>query len=214
MDTSEKYSSLDTITPMNSIVPMVLEKTGGSERVFDIYSRLLKERIIFIGGVIEENLANLIIAQLLYLESLSTEKPINLYINSVGGSVTAGFAIYDTIQHLHSSVQTICIGQAVSIAALILASGTPTKRKALPSSRIVIHQPWGGAQGQASDIKIQTKEMLRIKELITNYFVLHTKQPRNTISKDLERDFFMTPNDALEYGLIDEILAPNDKDKK
>lgn len=190
-----------------SVIPMVLESTGNTERVFDIYSRLLKERIVFIGGAIHDDAANLVIAQLLFLESLSTEKPINIYINCVGGSVTAGFAIYDTIQYLQSPVQTICIGQAVSMGALLLACGTPKRRKALPSSRIMIHQPWGGIEGQASDIRIQTKEMLRNKNLITDYFVHHTKQERQTIMHDIERDFFMSPTKALEYGIIDEILT-------
>ncbi len=198
------YSSAD---PVASVIPMVLESTGTTDRVFDIYSRLLKERIVFIGGTIHDDVANLVIAQLLFLESLSTEKPINLYINCVGGSVTAGFAIYDTIQYLQSPVQTICIGQAVSMGALLLACGTTKKRKALPSSRVMIHQPWGGIEGQASDIRIQTKEMLRTKNLITDYFVHHTKQNRQTIMNDIERDFFMSPATALEYGIIDEILT-------
>lgn len=196
---------------LSAVIPMVLENTGGIERAFDIYSRLLKERIVFIGGAINDDIANLIIAQLLFLESLSTEKPINLYINSVGGSVTAGFAIYDTIQYLQSPVQTICIGQAISMGALLLACGTPKRRKALPSSRIMIHQPWGGIEGQASDISIQTQEMLRIKELVTDYFVRHTGRSREVIKKDMERDFFMSPEKALAYGIIDEILIKHDR---
>ena len=194
-------------TPEATLVPMVLEKSGGYERAFDIYSRLLKERIIFIGGVIEDNLANVAIAQMLYLESTSTEKVINLYINSPGGSVTAGLAIYDTMQFMKSPIQTICIGQASSMAALLLAGGTPKKRKALPSSRIMIHQPWGGVQGQVSDIHLQTKEMLRIKELLTSYFIKHTKASKKTIVQDMERDFYMDPQQALKYNLIDEVLT-------
>ncbi len=196
---------------MNTVVPMVLERSDGVERAFDIYSRLLKERIIFIGGVIDDGIANLVIAQMLFLESLSTEKPIQLYINSVGGSVTAGFAIYDTMQYTNSPVQTICVGQAISIAALLLVAGTPERRKALPSSRIMIHQPWGGVEGQATDISLQTKEMLRIKQLITHYFVKHTGNKEEVISKDIERDYFMSPQQALSYGLIDEILVRHEK---
>lgn len=194
------------------LVPMVVERSGGNERAFDIYSRLLKERIVFIGGIIDDHLANLVIAQLLYLESESTEKTINVYINSPGGSITSGLAIYDTLQYLQNTVQTFCIGQAVSIGAFLLASGRKGSRKALPSSRIMLHQPWGGVEGQASDIHIQTKELLRIKSLITKYLAYHTKKSIEIISKDIERDFFMSTEQALEYGIIDEIVSQHKLD--
>lgn len=197
----------ETVDIQNYLVPMVIEKSGGSERAFDIYSRLLKERIVFVGGLIDDAVANLVVAQMLYLESISTEKPISLYINSPGGSVSAGLAIYDTIQFLHSPIQTICLGQASSMAALLLASGNQGKRKALPSSRIMIHQPWGGIQGQVSDISLQTKELLRIKELLLSYFSTHTKKTEKELSNDMERDFYMSSKQALEYNIIDEILV-------
>ncbi len=188
------------------LVPIVVERTGGHERSFDIYSRLLKERIIFIGGIIDDHVANLVIAQLLYLESESSEKIINVYINSPGGAVTAGLAIYDTLQYLNNPIQTICMGQAVSMGAFLLAAGKTGLRKALPSSRVMLHQPWGGVEGQASDIHLQTKEMLRIKDQITEYLAYHTKKEKEVISKDIERDYYMSAQQALEYGIIDEIV--------
>lgn len=194
--------------PLDSyLVPMVIEKSGGSERAFDIYSRLLRERIIFIGEPIDDSFANLIVAQMLFLESSSTEKPINLYINTPGGSVTGGLAIYDTMQFLHSPIQTICIGQAASMGALLLSGGDAGKRKALASSRIMIHQPWGGVQGQVSDINLQTQELLRMKALLLSYFSTHTKKTEKQLSKDMERDYYMSSQQALEYNIIDEILV-------
>lgn len=202
----EEYISEHMITPRSQLIPIVIEKTGASERSFDIYSRLLRERIIFINGPIDDHLANLVIAQMLFLESLSTEKPISLYINSPGGDVTSGLSIYDTMQFLQSPMQTTCIGQCASLAALLLAAGTKGKRKTLPSSRIIIHQPWGGVQGQASDIHLQTKELLRIKKLLLEYFSLHTGISEKKLAHDMERDYYMSVQQAKDYNLIDEIL--------
>ncbi|MDR2731162.1 MAG: ATP-dependent Clp protease proteolytic subunit [Treponema sp.] len=191
---------------MNSLVPVVVEQTGMGERSYDIYSRLLKDRIVFIDGEINDLTADLVVAQLLFLDGQDIEKDINLYINSPGGSVTAGFAIYDTIQHVKSDVQTICLGQAASMAALILSCGTPGKRMVLPSSRILIHQPWGGAQGQARDIGIQSREIIRLKKMTINYFALHTGKSAGQIASDMERDLYMSAQDAVEYGVADSIL--------
>ncbi len=191
---------------MNTLVPIVIEQTGVGERSYDIYSRLLKDRIVFIDGEIVDVTADLVVAQLLFLESQDPERDISIYINSPGGSVTAGLAIYDTIQYIKPDVQTICMGQAASMGALLLTCGTPGKRLALPSSRILIHQPWGGAQGQAKDIGIQAREILRLKQLLIEYFAKHTGKNVETISKDLERDFFMSAREGQEYGLIDDIL--------
>jgi ATP-dependent Clp protease protease subunit len=191
---------------MNSLVPIVVEQTGMGERSYDIYSRLLKDRIVFIDGEINDVTADLVVAQLLFLDGQDIEKDINLYINSPGGSVTAGFAIYDTIQHVKSDVQTICLGQAASMAALILSCGTPGKRMVLPSSRILIHQPWGGAQGQARDIGIQSREIIRLKKMTINYFALHTGKSAGQIASDMERDLYMSAQDAVEYGVADSIL--------
>ncbi len=187
-------------------VPYVIEQTGRGERAYDIYSRLLKERIVFIGSEIEDQVANVVIAQLLFLEADDPSKDIYLYINSPGGSVTAGLAIYDTIQYIKPDVATICIGQAASMAALLLASGTKGKRYSLPHSRIMIHQPWGGAQGQAVDIKIQAEEILRLRNIVNRILAKHTGQPIEKIEKDTDRDFFMDPQQALEYGIIDKVL--------
>src|SRR5215471_7256767 len=173
---------------MNSLVPIVVEQTGMGERSYDIFSRLLKDRIVFLDGEINDITADLVVAQLLFLDGQDTEKDINLYINSPGGSVTAGLAIYDTIQHVKSSVQTICLGQASSMAALILTAGTPGKRMVLPSSRVLIHQPWGGAQGQARDIGIQSREIVRLKKMTINYFAKHTGKTVEQIAADMERD--------------------------
>ncbi|MGM0432339.1 MAG: ATP-dependent Clp protease proteolytic subunit [Spirochaetota bacterium] len=192
---------------MNSLIPMVVEQTGVGERSYDIFSRLLKERIIFLDGEIYDTVADLIVAQLLYLESQDPERDISLYINSPGGSVTAGLAIYDTIQYIRSDVQTICLGQAASMAALILASGTHGKRFALPSSRILVHQPWGGAQGQSIDINIHAKEILRIKQMTIDYFAKHTGKTAKEIAADTERDYFLTAQQSVEYGIVDSLLV-------
>jgi ATP-dependent Clp protease, protease subunit len=192
---------------MNSLVPFVLEQTGIGERQYDIFSRLLKDRIIFIDGEISDVTADLAVAQLLYLDAQDPEKDVSLYINSPGGSVTAGLAIYDTIQYLRSPVQTICLGQAASMGALLLACGAAGKRFALPSSRVLVHQPWGGVQGQASDIGIQAREIIRLKKLTIEYFAKHTGKDPGTISADMERDFFMSAEEAVAYGLVDAILT-------
>ena len=191
---------------MHNLVPVVIEQTGIGERSYDIYSRLLKDRIVFIDGEIGDLGADLIVAQLLFLESQDPEKDIDLYINSPGGSVTAGLAIYDTMQHIKPDVKTICLGQASSMGALLLAGGSAGKRFSLPSSRILIHQPWGGVQGQASDISIQAREIVRMKKLTVEYFALHTGKSADQVSKDMERDFFMSAQEAVEYGLVDKIL--------
>ena len=191
---------------MHNLVPIVIEQSGIGERSYDIYSRLLKDRIIFIDGEINDLTADLTVAQLLFLESQDPEKDISVYVNSPGGSVTAGLAIYDTIQYIRPDVQTICLGQASSMGALILACGTAGKRFALPSSRVLIHQPWGGAQGQASDISLQAKEILRLKRLTVEYFALHSGKTPEALAKDMERDFFMSAEEALQYGLVDRVL--------
>jgi len=190
----------------NTLVPMVIEQTGRGERSYDIYSRLLKDRIVFIDGDIVDVTADLVVAQLLFLESQDPEKDIHLYINTPGGTVTAGLAIYDTIQYIKPNVQTICLGQAASLGALLLTCGTKSKRYVLPSSRVLIHQPWGGVSGQAADIGIQARELVRIKKLIIEYFAFHTGKSEDMIARDLERDFYMSAQEALEYGLVDNIL--------
>jgi ATP-dependent Clp protease protease subunit len=187
-------------------VPIVIEQTGRGERSYDIYSRLLKDRIVFVDSEIYDVTADLVVAQLLFLESQDPEKDIHLYINSPGGSVTAGLAIYDTIQYLKPAVQTICLGQAASMGALLLACGTRGKRAALPSARILIHQPWGGVSGQAVDIGIQARELVRIKRLIVQYFAEHAGKSAEEVERDLERDFYMSAEEALQYGIIDKIL--------
>jgi ATP-dependent Clp protease protease subunit len=192
---------------MNSLVPIVVEQTGVGERSYDIYSRLLKDRIVFLDGEINDLTADLVVAQLLFLDGQDTEKDINLYINSPGGSVTAGLAIYDTIQYVKCDVQTICLGQAASMAALILTAGTAGKRLVLPSSRVLIHQPWGGAQGQARDIGIQAKEIVRLKKMTIDYFALHTSKDTETIARDMERDFYMPAAEAVAYGVADKVLT-------
>jgi len=190
----------------SGLVPIVIEQTGRGERSYDIFSRLLKDRIVFVDGEIYDVTADLVVAQLLFLESQDPEKDIHLYINSPGGSVTAGLAIYDTIQYLKPAVQTICLGQAASMGALLLACGTRGKRAALPSSRILIHQPWGGVSGQAVDIGIQARELVRIKRLIVQYFAEHAGKTAEAVERDLERDFYMSAEEALQYGIIDKIL--------
>lgn len=188
------------------LIPMVIEQTGHVERAYDIYSRLLKERIVFVGSEISDDMANLVIAQLLFLEADDPEKEINLYINSPGGVVSSGLAIYDTMQYIKPDISTICIGQASSMGALLLSAGTKGKRSALPNARIMIHQPLGGAQGQATDIDIQAKEILRMRDLVNNILTKHTGQKLERIRKDTDRDFFMSPEEAKEYGLIDRII--------
>ncbi len=190
-----------------NLVPIVIEQTGRGERAYDIYSRLLRDRIIILGGGINDDLANLVVAQLLFLESEDPEKDIYLYINSPGGSVTAGLAIYDTMQYIKPDVSTLCIGQAASMAAWLLASGAKAKRYALPHARIMIHQPLGGVQGQAADIDIQAREILRLREQMNNILVRHTAQSLKKVEKDTDRDLFMTGKQAVEYGLIDEVIA-------
>ncbi|WP_048810160.1 ATP-dependent Clp endopeptidase proteolytic subunit ClpP [Candidatus Methylacidiphilum infernorum] len=191
---------------ISQVIPMVVEQTGRGERGYDIFSRLLKDRIVFIGTPIDDNMANLVIAQLLFLQMEDPKKDINLYIHSPGGYVTAGMAIYDTMQFLSCDVNTYCIGQAASMAAVLLAAGTKGKRFALPNARIMIHQPLGGAQGQASDISIQAQEILRTKRLLNEILSYHTKQPLERIEKDTDRDFFMSAEDAKAYGIIDEVV--------
>ena len=193
-----------------NLIPMVVEQTGRGERSYDIYSRLLKDRIIFLGGGIDDHVANLVIAQMLFLESEDSEKDIHLYINSPGGIVTAGLAIYDTMQYLKAPVSTICVGQAASMGALLLSSGTSGKRYALPHSRIMIHQPLGGFQGQATDISIHAQEILRLKETLNSIMAEHTGQPISQLSSDTERDFFMGSEAAKEYGIIDNIVSRKD----
>jgi len=189
------------------LVPIVIEQTGRGERAYDIYSRLLRDRIIILGGGINDDLSNLIVAQLLFLESEDPEKDIYIYINSPGGSVTAGLAIYDTMQYIKPDVSTLCIGQAASMAAWLLASGAKAKRYALPHARIMIHQPLGGVQGQAADIDIQAREILRLREQMNNILVRHTGQSLKKVEKDTDRDLFMTGKQAVEYGLLDEVIA-------
>ena len=191
---------------MNNLVPIVIEQTGIGERSYDIYSRLLKDRVVFIDGEINDITADLIVAQLLFLESQDPGRDISIYINCPGGSVTAGLAIYDTIQYIKPDVQTICLGQASSMAALILACGTPGKRFALPSSRILIHQPWGNASGQSSDISLQARELVRLKKLTIEYFARHTCKEIERLASDMERDFYMNAQEAIEYGLADKIM--------
>ena len=188
-------------------VPMVVEQSNRGERAYDIYSRLLKDRIVFIGGPIDDNVANVVIAQLLFLESEDPDKDIHLYINSPGGVVTAGLAIYDTMQYIKPDVSTICLGQAASMGSLLLSAGAKGKRFALPYARIMIHQPLGGAQGQATDIQIQAKEILRLREIGNDILVKHTGQPLEKIQTDTERDFFMSSEQAKEYGIIDAVIV-------
>ena len=196
---------------MSSLVPYVIEQTGNAERSYDIFSRLLKDRIIFVDGEITDVTADLVVAQILFLESQNPDKDISMYINSPGGSVTAGLAIYDTMQYVKSDIQTICLGQAASMGAILLAGGTKKKRFALPSSRIMIHQPWGGAQGQAADIAIQAKEIIRLKKLTIDYFAFHTGKKPVKVAEDMERDFYMSAQEALEYGIVDNIMSSRRK---
>ena len=189
------------------LIPIVVEQTSRGERAYDIYSRLLKDRIIFMGEQVTDDMANIIIAQFLFLESEDPDKDINLYINSPGGSITAGLAIYDTMQYVKPDITTICTGQASSMSALLLASGRKGKRFALPHSRIMIHQPMGATQGQATDIDIQAKEIMRLKQEINGLFALHTNQDMKKIRNDTERDYFMSGQEALEYGIVDKVIT-------
>jgi ATP-dependent Clp protease protease subunit len=193
------------------LVPMVIEQTGQGERSFDIFSRLLKDRIILLGTEIDDTVANLVVAQLLFLQAEDPKKDIDLYINSPGGSVTAGLAIYDTMQAISCDVKTYCIGQCASMGAVLLGAGAPGKRFALPSSRIMIHQPWGGAQGTASDINIQAQEILRLKAMLNGILAKHCKQSIKKIEKDTERDFFMGAEEAVKYNIVDQVVTPGGK---
>ncbi|RCU43652.1 MULTISPECIES: ATP-dependent Clp endopeptidase proteolytic subunit ClpP [Corallincola] len=204
MSNFEQPSAFD---PLASLVPMVVEQTAKGERAYDIYSRLLKERVIFMVGPVEDHMANLIVAQMLFLESESPEKDIFLYINSPGGSVTAGMAIYDTMKFIKPDVSTVCIGQAASMGAFLLSGGAKGKRYCLPNSRVMIHQPLGGFQGQASDFEIHAKEILSIKEKMNRLMAEHTGQPYEQVSQDTDRDNFMSAYDAKEYGLVDDVLT-------
>ena len=192
----------------NTLIPMVVEQTNRGERAYDIYSRLLRDSIIFIGTPIDDNVANLVTAQLLFLEAEDPERDISLYINSPGGSISAGLAVYDTIQFIRNDVTTICVGQAASMAAVLLAAGSPKKRFSPPHSRVLIHQPWmSGLQGQATDIDIHAKEILRIRTILNKILARHTTQPLERIEKDVERDYIMTADQAKEYGIIDEVIS-------
>jgi len=192
---------------MSNLVPIVVEQTGRGERAYDIYSRLLKDRIVFLGTEVNDDVANLVTAQFLFLESEDPEKEINFYINSPGGSVTAGMAIYDTMEFIRPPVSTLCLGQAGSMGAILLLAGAKGRRYALPHSRIILHQPLGGMQGQASDLEIHAKEILHAREEINNIIMKHTGQNLRKIEKDTDRDYFMSPNQAVEYGLIDEVIV-------
>ena len=188
------------------LIPYVVEQTGRGERTYDIYSRLLKDRIIFMGQEIDDHTGNLVVAQLLFLESEAPEKDIHIYLNSPGGYVTAGLAIYDTMQYIKCPVSTICIGQAISMAALLLAGGTEGKRLALPNSRIMIHQPLGGARGQATEVEIHAREILKLRDRLNDILVKHTGQTKKKIAADTERDYFMSPDEAQKYGIIDKVI--------
>ncbi|MCF7893004.1 MAG: ATP-dependent Clp endopeptidase proteolytic subunit ClpP [Candidatus Omnitrophica bacterium] len=194
-------------------VPMVIEKTGRAERAYDIFSRLLKDRIIFLGTPVDDNIANVVIAQMLFLQMEDMKKDINLYINSPGGAITAGMAIYDTMQFVKCDVATYCIGQAASLGALLLASGAKNKRFALPNSRIMIHQPWGGYQGTAADIAIHAKEIINVKEKVNKILSEHTGQPIKQIEKDTDRDYFMSATESKNYGIVDTVIEKTKKNK-
>jgi ATP-dependent Clp protease protease subunit len=204
---------MTTETRALNLVPMVVEQTSRGERAYDIYSRLLKERVVFIVGTVEDQTANLVVAQLLFLESENPDKDINLYINSPGGTVTAGLAIYDTMQFIRPDVTTMCVGQAASMGALLLGAGAKGKRFCLPHSRVMIHQPLGGFQGQASDIDIHAREILKIREQLNEILAAHTGQSIKTIAQDTERDYFMSPTEAIAYGLVDQILDSRSMEK-
>jgi len=201
-----------------TLVPMVVEQTGRGERAYDIYSRLLKDRIVFIGTAMDDDVSNLIVAQLLFLQAEDAEKDIHMYINSPGGAVTAGLAVYDTMQLIKCDVATYCVGQAASMGAVLLAAGAPGKRYVLPNARIMIHQPWGGVQGQATDISIQAREILRVRDCVNEILSRHTGKPLEAVVRDTDRDFFMTAKEACDYGLVDEVVqsrkAPRKKSKE
>jgi len=199
---------------MSILVPMVIEQTGRTERAYDIYSRLLKDRIVFIGTVIDDNVSNIIIAQLLFLQMENPDKDVDVYINTPGGHVTSGLAIYDTMQFIKPDINTYCVGQATSMGALLLAAGTKGKRFALPHARIMIHQPWGGVQGAAVDINIQAREILRLKERIEKILARHTNKPLEKIKKDTDRDYFMSAEEAKAYGIVDDVVETIKKKKK
>ena len=199
---------------MSVLVPYVIEQVAGGERTYDIFSRLLKDRIIFVDKEINDVSADIVVAELLFLESQSSDKDISLYINSPGGSVTAGLAIYDTMQHIRPDIQTICLGQCASMAAILLAGGTKGKRFALPSSRVMIHQPWGGVTGQATDINIQAKEILRLKNMVISYFAKDTNRTEEEVKKDMERDFFMSSEQAKQYGIVDIVMVGKKNENK
>jgi len=192
---------------MSVLVPMVVEQTGRGERGYDIYSRLLKDRIILLGTPIDDDIANLVVAQLLYLQSEDPKKEVNMYINSPGGSITSGLAIYDTMQILSCDIKTYCLGQAASMGAVLLCAGAPGKRYSLPNARIMIHQPWGGSQGTAADINIQAKEILRMRSMLNEIIVKHTGQKLSKVERDTERDFFMSAEEAKTYGIVDSVLT-------
>ena len=196
-----------------SVIPIVIEQTGRSERAYDIYSRLLKDRIIFLGSAIDDNIANTVIAQILFLQTEDPDKDIHIYVNSPGGVVSSGLAIYDTMQYVKPDIATYCVGQAASMGALLLAAGTAGKRFALPNSRIMLHQPMGGFQGQATDIEIHAKEILRMKDSLNNILSLHTGQPFEKIRTDTDSDFFMSGAEAMEYGIVDEVIFSMKKKK-
>jgi ATP-dependent Clp protease, protease subunit len=200
-----------TCSTVATLVPMVVEQTARGERAYDIYSRLLKDNIIFIGSAIDDMIANLVVAQLLFLEAEDPEKDIHLYINSPGGSTTAGMAIYDTMRLIRPDVQTMCVGQAASMGAVLLAAGTPGKRFTLPNAKVLIHQPWGGAQGQAADIAIQAKEILRVRDQLNQILAFHTKQPIERIAADADRDFIMDAEQAKDYGIVDHVISRRDR---
>ena len=211
--TDKNYNG-DMTNITSQLVPMVVEQTSRGERSYDIYSRLLKERVIFLVGPVEDHMANLVVAQLLFLESENPDKDIHLYINSPGGSVTAGLSIYDTMQFIKPDVSTMCIGQAASMGAVLLAGGAPDKRYALPHSRTMIHQPLGGFQGQAADIEIHAKEILEVRERLNTILAKHTGQPLKRIQQDTDRDFFLSANESVDYGLIDSVMESRGADDK
>jgi ATP-dependent Clp protease protease subunit len=202
------------MTQNQTLVPMVVEQTGRGERAYDIYSRLLKDRILFIGTAIDDDVSNLVIAQLLFLQAEDAEKDIHMYVNSPGGSVTAGMAIYDTMQLIKCDVATYCVGQAASMGAVLLAAGAAGKRFALPNARLMIHQPWGGVQGQASDISIQAREILRLRDCVNEILARHTGKPIESVVRDTDRDFFMTAKEACDYGLVDEVVQTRKMTRK
>lgn len=199
---------------MSYLVPMVIEQTGRGERAYDIYSRLLKDRIIFVGTPVDDQMANLVVAQLLFLQAEDPDKEVSVYVNSPGGSITAGLAIYDTMQHLKCPVSTICVGLAASIAAVVLTGGTKGKRYCLPNAKTLIHQPLGGVQGQATEVQIAAREILRTKETLNRILVRHTGQPLERIERDTERDFWMSAEESKAYGLVDDILVPGPRGSK